>query len=513
MPQFFEIHPSIGIARLGTSRDFFIGPEPGGTPPAAYRDGAGDLLRQAARFRVFDCQRDQQGVLLSATEITPAQGQISWTVRVMNRKGSAPNFAKPGGRRRNHATGNDAADAALIVDPGARTLTGPSQGPALFGGGMFKGTPVTLGEMRTDAAGRLVVAGGFGKSDSVPPQPNPSAPLQGFADSDNWYDDTSDGPVQATLQLAGGGTPAVKPAWVIVAPPDFAPEIQNIVTLYDAALQAAVTGNLARPPAQISFSRHILPILSRAVGYQWVNKFSRLGHSGARPGNFLQNLAAMASTNPPPPEARVLLRRLRDASTTPPGAAPEPNKRSWMPRLFQELDSDPSGNLVLPLTALQYAALQHWAAGTFVNDLGLPQPAEPLPDALDRVALEAASGGAFYPGIECGSIMRDPTIYSEPFRIDPARVTPGQLTQGNALPWQADFYACSWDPQQFLGWWPAQRPDHVLTAASPNTPTDWIRGINDDLDLVSRWHLLGIVVKQIDAAGHVTYRESERLLP
>src|SRR5258708_429285 len=82
MPQSFEIHPSSGIGRLGTSQDFFIGPEPDGARPASYRDGAGDLLRQAARFRVFDCQRDEEGVLQSASEVTPTQAQVSWTVQV-----------------------------------------------------------------------------------------------------------------------------------------------------------------------------------------------------------------------------------------------------------------------------------------------------------------------------------------------------------------------------------------------------------------------------------------------
>ena len=61
----YEIHPAIGIARVGSSRldsdeGFFIGPEPGGSPPAHYRDSAGDLKRQAARFRVFACRRDDQ---------------------------------------------------------------------------------------------------------------------------------------------------------------------------------------------------------------------------------------------------------------------------------------------------------------------------------------------------------------------------------------------------------------------------------------------------------------------
>ena len=52
MPLSFEIHPTIGIARLGASDGFFIGPEPDEPPPSSYRD-AGGILRQAARFRIF----------------------------------------------------------------------------------------------------------------------------------------------------------------------------------------------------------------------------------------------------------------------------------------------------------------------------------------------------------------------------------------------------------------------------------------------------------------------------
>ena len=60
----FEIHPSIGIARVGNSQQHFVGPEPDTSPPTQYRDAAGELLRQAARFRVFECERDEEGVLL-----------------------------------------------------------------------------------------------------------------------------------------------------------------------------------------------------------------------------------------------------------------------------------------------------------------------------------------------------------------------------------------------------------------------------------------------------------------
>jgi hypothetical protein len=70
----YEIHPAIGIARLGASRltsedGFFVGPEPDGAPPSRYRDPGGDLKRQAARIRLFACRRDASGKLLEASEL------------------------------------------------------------------------------------------------------------------------------------------------------------------------------------------------------------------------------------------------------------------------------------------------------------------------------------------------------------------------------------------------------------------------------------------------------------
>jgi hypothetical protein len=59
----YRIHPAIGIARLGNSPDFFIGPELPGLPGnldetsgafRSFRDASGQILRQSARFRVFE---------------------------------------------------------------------------------------------------------------------------------------------------------------------------------------------------------------------------------------------------------------------------------------------------------------------------------------------------------------------------------------------------------------------------------------------------------------------------
>jgi hypothetical protein len=507
MPRGLEVHPSIGIARVGNSDEFFIGPEPDGERPARYRDTSGRLRRQAARFRVFECERDDRGTLLSAREIRAGDAQIQWTVHLTNRKGAAPRFL--GGGHRNNATGNDDTDRRLIIDPGERSVTGPNQAPVLFDAGRFMDVVVPLGSIRTDDQGRLVVVGGSGTSDSVPPQPNESRSIGDFADNDNWHDDVSDGPVRATVTLAGSSQSVqAKPAWVIVAPPDFAPEIFNLVTLYDVAYQVAVDRGQLTVPERPSFTRHIQPILSRAVGYQWVNKFNRFGHAGNRPGNFARDWAALADPANPPAIAREVLRRLRDASTSPPGRPAEPQSRRWMPRLHDSSTSDD----VLPLTRTQYAALQNWASGSFVNDLDQSPPSELMPDALDHAALESCSGGPFFPGIEAGQIMAQPQSYMEPFRLNAAALKPGQVTQGNALPWQADFLACRFEAQAFLGWWPAQRPDHVRPEATPTEFRDWDLGISGstrERGMVTNWHRLGVVVKKSTPDGEI-FVETER---
>ncbi len=95
--------------------------------------------------------------------------------------------------------------------------------------------------------GRLIVIGGHGRSGSDPVQPRLDLETGHFADNDNWYDDISDGPVTATVVLADG-TVAQATAWVVVGPPDFAPGITNLITLYDLLFDLAVKrGILAAP--------------------------------------------------------------------------------------------------------------------------------------------------------------------------------------------------------------------------------------------------------------------------
>lgn len=82
MVKIYKIHPSIGIARVGNSpTQFFIGPEIPGVPPMEivngqerplqkYKDKHGLIKRQAARFRVFEYEQNEEGVISSGREIT-----------------------------------------------------------------------------------------------------------------------------------------------------------------------------------------------------------------------------------------------------------------------------------------------------------------------------------------------------------------------------------------------------------------------------------------------------------
>lgn len=513
-----EIHPAIGIARMGSSDEFFIGPEPGLPIETNRRDATASQLlkRQAARFRVYSCVRDEHGTLVSFEELLPNTVNINWTVHLVNRKAAAPCFlTKTTPRvpntdptlRRNGATGNDTIDQSLIIDGGIQTLTGPLQPKKIFQG-KFRGNPLPkgLGEMSTDADGRLVVVGGFGVSRSFP-----TTSIGNFADNDNWHDDTSDGPVEATVHfLDGRPDQAVdKPAWVIACQPDFAPNIGNLVTLYDAFIDMAITrGVLPMPTFKPAYDRDILPLLNRAAEYQWVNSYARNAHGAGKPGDF-ESMPNLGDPTVVVPKRKNIFRLLRNPSgpATPPGTPA-------MPSLFSD---DYPSRAVLPLTQSQYRILLEWSKDAF-DAIGTTQT-ELEPDALTRVALEACAGGAFYPGIEAGRKIRDSSIYAtgEVFRFNRTKIKPGGLTESMALPWQADFSDCTWEapgtPVPALkgrGWWPAQRPDHVLRHPADATMVNWDRGAEGMQAMVDLWDQLGIVLEDLSSS---TFIETQRTLP
>jgi L-Lysine epsilon oxidase N-terminal len=252
-----KIHPAIGIARVGNSpNEFFIGPELVGNrsiPSGGYKDDMCRVKRQAARFRLFAYHNDG-----SVNEITSEQADITWTVHLANKKAAVPG--------RNLGDTKD-----LTINPGSRSLTGPEQ-RQIFDTSTIKFSAVSavvvpLGEIRTDNKGRLVVLGGSGTSGS-PLTPRPE--LKYFYYTAGWYDDTSDGPINATIKIRNTGESfEAERAWVIVAPPKFAPGIDNIITLYDRLIDMGVSRGWVHLTNAFNTS-HIYPILERARSVKWV---------------------------------------------------------------------------------------------------------------------------------------------------------------------------------------------------------------------------------------------------
>ena len=516
------IHPSIGIARVGNSpHDWFLGPEAPGPhpiPPGGFKDTAGRIKRQAARFRLYGLDQDGEVV----AEVTAADAEIRWTAHLANTKAAwytfdlaldipeakglpaAPLQAAPDPTRSPRRNAAITDRTRLQIDPGPRSIGGANANAdgqdagALFDGGAFLDQQVPLGELRTDDAGRLLVLGGTGRSG--PAVPGMIAAT--FANNDLWYDDTSDGPVDATVRIDGREIP-VTGSWVVVAPPNYAPGIQSVVTVYDVMFEAATYLSPELRPARPSFTRMIYPLFERVVQNQWVNAGFLRDFGWGSPSDFLapDTLQLLASPDPAQePLRRQIFERFRNPSYTsmeysglPPYYGdgvdlPATNPRQWM--------------AVLPI---QYAWLLQWANGDFDADwpaggLTFPEQLEDLPvaeqpDALDRAVLDECLGGPFHPGCELTWPMRQTLLYAAPFRLrrqakpepdwgpqmtsaialaedGPLHASgPGDLTRWMAVPWQTDTSSClsryKHDVDGYLPtFWPARVPNDVLDLES-----------------------------------------------
>lgn len=569
----YKIHPAIGIARVGNSEEYYIAPEqagalpilPDGRPftPADFRDASKRLRRQGARFEVYlydDTRPDDPGTPVRAGE-NGVKG-VEWTVHLANKKpiwyqfivNSGENGYPPDHPLRNPDVQDRKQREQLMIDPGPRTVAGPNQSVDFSRFDNPSNYPMTfppedlephainsIGGLRTDDVGRLIVVGGYGRSGSSSRPPL----IFDYANNDAWWDDTSDGPVTARVVMQDGSAIEVEAsAWVLVAPPRFAPELVNLVSLYDTMLDVAIRHMGLRPDVyqdglwndayRPSWEQEILPLLERGHHYQWVVAipphphdfdFDRLGD----PNPEFNRLRAYYLQNIRPPNGQNLY-------TSPETGYP------MMPFLCGDncFEPGPLGSSYLSVTDTQYFFLQQWAAGTFT--VGQPRPIGPG-QALDIAALENCVGGAFSPGIEMTWISRNPLIYAEPFRIrrkpnvqPPLSLgqsfadglEPGDLTKYMALPWQADFNECSQEQigDRFVWWWPVQRPDFVYIhhhqhperlRQVPWVGTDQDQNASnyieftDDLDMVKLWHDLGFVFNE-GTPEKPQFVEVERLL-
>lgn len=530
------IHPAIGIARVGNSqREYFIGPVvpyPTPPPPGGYRDPSGALKRQAARFRVYGVNTANEVV----RELTLDNAYIRWVVHVANKKAAWYKFelaldipdAVPCVRR--NATYKGANRRGLVIDPGPREVQGRDQSGPRFSTGRFLGRPVYLGELRTDGQGRLLFLGGLG----VAGTPFRNNPVRTYANNEGWYDDIADGPVTAEVIVDGERLP-VTHAWVVVGPPNYAPDLVTIQTMYDV-ITDAYQRRWWGPRATPSFTAHILPIFQQLVETQWVNTgFHRLFGPRA-PYELLAPgyLAQLARNDPAQAEARqAVFQMFRSPDAT------NINVRAW-PEAYGDAafvrSKETNPRYLLALTATQYADLRAWAGGNFEADWDPNAPPPPAsiedvpldqqPTTLDKAALHFCMGGPFHPGCEMTWPMRHTQLYRLAFRVRPreadepeedygdyltpdrigqpngplAASSPGDITRWLAVPWQTDTASCrsGYEPQfdpYVPTFWPARVPNHVLKEG------DYARLMDPDLSDEQRLAAFNIRVSWFRGLG------------
>jgi hypothetical protein len=504
-----RIHPAIGVARVGNSpAGSFTGPEmPGAVAHDRddFRDPAGRIKRQAARFRVFGLDQDGNVV----REITAREASITWRVHIANKKAEWFEFHQAldlttayseVNLRRNKEVGG-AGRSKLVIDPGQRLICGRNVNRRgadrryAFDTGQFLGASVYLGELRTDAEGRLLVLGGRGTSASPI-----LAPLKHTANNDGWYDDVSDGSVDAEVAFEDRKLSATG-SWVIVAPPDYAPGFHAVITGYDLLLDTAMKLQPSLMPDRPEFFRNILPIFTRFSDLQWLNAGFMQEFGWGSPLDFSQPPLVRELSDPG--EARLPLRQAMLARFR------DPVKPVFSGSLWPELYGDNLFNasdpiwppqIVQALLPSQYRWLSQWAEGDFTVSRPVRlrwselSPAEQC-ESLDRAALLGITGGPFQPGAEVSWPMRHSLLYSEPFRIkrrpfgEPIwgdrltpglalsaggpldGATPGDLTRWLACPWQTDTVSClsayGRRVSDYLPtFWPERAPNDVLTAAA-----------------------------------------------
>lgn len=413
----------------------------------------------------------------------------------------------------------DAATPCQYLDSsGAPTAVDyPVQFPSLNFSQMYEPSGAGLdnmGGMETDDKGRLLVIGspgyaaGWMQSENNPggtlPDGTPDAPfdLGSDIDNDGWLDDAGDGPITAALHFTDGTTRMIDvPAWCICADPAYAPQVRNVVNIWDEVYNSWVRNpDLALVPElfsggsydtsyQPNFGEDIWPMF-RAAHLQMFT--TDLNDKGLGAHQRIQQITAQDD----PTKYLSVKDFIRNPNT---GA--DNDLQTGAPLMPLALGD--TGASFLTVTNTQYFFLEQWYAKAYSEtDASTDLSAG---EQIDKNTLTNLLGGRFSPGIDLTFIVRDQYLYRQdwkdadvgPFRVaqapmdyasankdtpflsvgytpnrgTPNTVEPGDLCKFMALPWHTDYNSCATHTpapnparNNTLFWsWPAQRPVSVYT--------------------------------------------------
>ena len=372
----------------------------------------------------------------------------------------------------------------------------------------------SMGGMETDEKGRLLVIGGRGyaaawyPSENADPQNMPADdekpyPLNSDIDNDGWMDDAGDGPVTAALHFADGSTRVIDvPAWCICADPAYAPQVRNVVSIWDEVLNSWLRApELQLDPSlydtstgtynasfQPGFEHDVWPLFRSAHLQMFTTDLNQKAIGSH------QRLSDVTASDDPATYLNVK-NFIRNPNTG------EGNNLQVGAPLMPLALGD-TGASFLTVTHTQYFYLEQWYAKNYTPRESMPLSAG---EQLDKNVLSNLLGGRFSPGIDLTFIVRDPYFYNRgwkaadvgTFRVggaaleyanaDPSKpflgvgytpdrgkeftVEPGDLCKFMAIPWHTDYNSCAThtpapnpDRNTTLFWsWPAQRPVSVYT--------------------------------------------------
>lgn len=499
-----RIYPSIGIARLGNGptnkKDVVFTPE---VPWAnlyeenlEFHTNDGALKKQAQRFYIYECDDNGKPI----RKIDPSSCTIEWTVEVANKKpfwydfnnsldlsvntdnhNLSPNFftknIAPGisTSRRNPNVLNEQLinnkdydyRQELVNSPSPTTINSTNTAPVKLGGKFpfpLKGETdskiatamnldardVNLGAVEYDE-GSLIFYPGDGISAAL----NPSDLNTDFADNSNWYDDICDGKITAKVTMNGNTyelNDANSAAWVATAPPDYAPQIQPLSTMYD--LICGITSE----DFTTDFSL-IFPVLYRLYRMQWVNLSDFLAPSFRETIDELtpeEFKALYNNSKAAQPVRNKIFNLFRDplynytnepiipskskTDITNIGSGTQELKYPFYPGDGINYPGSPAQWFAIP--PVLYHELKKWRDGNFsslegdfthMDELGkhyqnqyLEAAQDPAKSALlmTRAVLETLYGGGFHPGVELTWPMRHAQMYAEN-SLTYADITPG----------------------------------------------------------------------------------------
>ncbi|CAM1367545.1 LodA/GoxA family CTQ-dependent oxidase [Tenacibaculum xiamenense] len=505
-----RIYPSIGIARLGngpaTKEDVVFTPE---VPwnnlfdeNLEFRTKSGALKKQAQRFYIYEC--NDNGIPIK--KIDPGKcDKIEWTVEVANKKpfwydfnnsldlsvqtdnlNLSPRFFEdkiaPGidALQRNPNVLNKKKSnpksenfrKELVNSPAPVTVSSSAIEQRKVISGKFPfpiedhGKESLLAKVlgtdsKTVNLGTVEYHDGtliFYPADGISASLNPSDLNTDFADNSNWYDDICDGRVTAKVTI-GSKTyelnDAQSSAWIATAPPDYAPQIQPLSTMYDL-----VCGTVNRS-YQTDFSL-IFPVLYRLYRMQWVNlsdflspsfrevidqlttaEFEML-YSNSNEALPLREKIFNLFRNPIyAPENEPIIPSKTKTDITNLGAGTQAIKFPSYPGDGINYPGSPAQWFAIP--PILYNELKKWRDGNFtsldgnytsMDELGKYYQTQyeiaekdPAKSALlkTRAALETLYGGGFHPGVELTWPMRHAQMYKENTIIF------DEVTEGNSF--------------------------------------------------------------------------------